>query len=200
MYSFFIEKDLKKAKQHFYKCARLHEYSLKRFGNGVWNHDRIALLCDNQKAIRNYTRVLGLQEQKFMKTIGSWIYIQQCIIKGDYEAYKKATDIIKADRFNMGTFNKKTIGFCDALMEGNQTEMESILADFVTPKFHIYSNSNNTFKNYLSYPALKYAKLAWYKGFQVQVDSPLVPYELLPISPLQDEEYEDYDFVKQFLG
>ncbi len=200
IHALFIEKDLKKAKQHFYKCSRLHEYSLKRFGKGAWRHDNIVLLSDNRKVIKNYTRVLDSAEQKIIKTKGSWIYAQQCIIKGDYEAYKNVIDVIKMNRFNIGVFNQKTIAFCDALMEENLPKMESILAAFTTSKFHKYSNKYNPFRDYLSYTALKYAKLAWYKGFQVQVDSPLVPYELLPINPLQDDEYEDYDFVKKYLG
>ena len=44
-------------------------------------------------------------------------------------------------------------------------------------------------------PALGYAKLAWLSGIEVDIDSPLVPKELLPLQ--SNEKYDDsYDFLK----
>ncbi|MFC4263902.1 Imm49 family immunity protein [Ferruginibacter yonginensis] len=55
---------------------------------------------------------------------------------------------------------------------------------------------NDIHAQYVSFPALGYAKLAWLKGIEVEVKSHLVPKELLPIQPL--EKYEiPYDFLKE---
>ncbi len=49
---------------------------------------------------------------------------------------------------------------------------------------------------YISTPALGYAKLAWLKGMEVDIDHPFVPKELLPFRPL--DKYENrYSFLAE---
>ena len=51
-------------------------------------------------------------------------------------------------------------------------------------------------QEYISIPALGYAKLAWLKGMEIEIDHPLIPKELLPYRPL--ENYVDsYGFLKE---
>lgn len=51
-------------------------------------------------------------------------------------------------------------------------------------------------QQFISIPALGYAKLAWLKGIEVEIDHPLIPKELLPYKPL--EHYDDkYDFLRK---
>lgn len=45
--------------------------------------------------------------------------------------------------------------------------------------------------------AAGYAKLAWMKGMNIVLNSPVVPSELLPRNPL-NEYHDRYDFIKAF--
>jgi hypothetical protein len=46
-------------------------------------------------------------------------------------------------------------------------------------------------------PALGYAKLAWQKGLEVEINNPLVPKEPLQVKPL-DKYVDSYDFLKSY--
>jgi Immunity protein 49 len=53
------------------------------------------------------------------------------------------------------------------------------------------SNDEGGFtEDLISTPAFIYAKIAWRHGYEVVVDSPFVPSEWLPISPL--DRYENH--------
>ena len=46
-------------------------------------------------------------------------------------------------------------------------------------------------------PAVIYSKLAWRHGYEIVVDSPYIPKEWLPITPL--DTYEDpFEFMKAY--
>lgn len=64
---------------------------------------------------------------------------------------------------------------------------------------HKLRNKHNLLLNeFISHPALGYAKLAWLKGIEVEVESSLVPKELLPVQPLGRyiNEYAFLDEIK----
>jgi len=73
-----------------------------------------------------------------------------------------------------------------------------MLDQLVAPKMHAKRNEYKLLAEYLSFPALGYAKLAWQKGLQVTVDSPLVPKELLPVVPRESYEDSSYDFLVRY--
>ncbi|MDR0814353.1 MAG: immunity 49 family protein, partial [Bacteroidales bacterium] len=84
--------------------------------------------------------------------------------------------------------------FYKALYANDKARMEEILKKMTSPQFHKKRNDNPILSQYISLPALGYAKLAWRKGIEVEVNSPLIPKELLPIKPL--EKYEiPYEFL-----
>ena len=124
------------------------------------------------------------------------MYILQCLIKDDWAEYERVMPIIKSKtvpKFKM----ELDAAFYEALAERNQSKMEEILAELVSPKVYRQRNRNYELINeFISHPAICYARLAWFKGIEVTVNSPLVPKELLPIQPL--ERYEDaYVFLKE---
>jgi len=84
--------------------------------------------------------------------------------------------------------------FLAALAEGDQGRMEEVLNGLVTPKI-IRSRSGlegGYTKDLISTSVVLYAKLAWRHGFNINVESALVPSEWMPISPLSyyDPTYE----------
>jgi hypothetical protein len=86
--------------------------------------------------------------------------------------------------------------FYKALHNSDKAKMEELLEKFTSPKIHKKRNDNPILNQYISLPALGYAKLAWRKGIEVKINSPLIPVELLPIKP--NDTYEiPYFFLKK---
>lgn len=86
-----------------------------------------------------------------------------------------------------------------ALAKGDVAGMEQALADIVSPKQRcLRENWHGGYTHRLvSEEAVAYAKIAWRNGYQVDVDTPYIPREWLPVSPLP--EYTDpYDFMRGF--
>lgn len=87
-----------------------------------------------------------------------------------------------------------------ALAKGDITSMEQILSEFTSPKVAKVRNFEQAFsltEHLLSTFAFIYAKIAWLHGYQVQVDSPWLPMEWLPMTPLS--EYKDeFDFIAEY--
>ncbi len=92
--------------------------------------------------------------------------------------------------------------FLYALAKGDVPAMESALAELVTPKVRVNRQKELGFglTEKLMYGwGIILAKLAWYHGYEVDVDSPWVPKELLPFKPLPDSEYRSgIDFMDEF--
>ena len=79
-----------------------------------------------------------------------------------------------------------------SLAEGDLASMEAALKVLVKPvtmKRRELEESGNSLSLICSV-AVVYAKLAWYHGFHVRPDSPLIPEQWLPITPLAS--YDDH--------
>lgn len=85
-----------------------------------------------------------------------------------------------------------------ALAAGDVPSMEAALTELVDPKLmRRRSREESGFtQNLICTAAVVYAKIAWWHGCHVEVVSPWVPEEWLPIAPLMD--YEDpFTFMAQ---
>lgn len=85
------------------------------------------------------------------------------------------------------------------LAKGDVPGMEMALAEIVSPKQrHWRENWHGGYtRRLISEEAVVYAKLAWRHGYQVDVDTPYIPKEWLPVKPL-DEYTDPYDFMRDF--
>lgn len=90
--------------------------------------------------------------------------------------------------------------FYIALAKGDVPTMESLLAELTSPKVARTRNHEFEFgltEHFISTYGVIFAKLAWRHGYRVQVDTPYIPPEWLPIEPLPT--YEDiYPFMGEF--
>ena len=119
------------------------------------------------------------------------MYALQCLIKDDWVEFERVMVIVKTKSISKLDMELDAL-FYEALAERNKTRVEQILAEFLTPKIHKKRNRHHDLINeFISHPALGYAKLAWMKGLEIQLESPLLPMELLPVKPLPT--YEDID-------
>ena len=72
---------------------------------------------------------------------------------------------------------------------------KAALEDLIQNKDSKVISSDVLFEDFMSSMGVWETKLCWRRGLEVQIDSPLVPMELMPVRPL--EHYDDvYDFLK----
>jgi hypothetical protein len=197
--SFFIDHNIMQAKQHFYTCGKLDEFLITKYDEKILdygiNHLGYALLSDSKALMRSYADLRHSNYEVMIKIgVAAPVYILQCLIKDDWSEYERAMSIMKSKtvkKFKM----EMDFAYYEALAERNQGKIEQILSDFVTPKVHKQRNKVHELINeYISHPAIGYAKLAWLKGIEVNIESPLIPRDLLPIKP--NGEYKDgYNFL-----
>ena len=88
-----------------------------------------------------------------------------------------------------------------ALAGGNIAEMEAQLREITTPRQRRWRGEWQHGYSYrlISDEAVVYAKLAWMHGYQVDVDTPYIPKEWLPIAPIANyEEPDHWEFSRTF--
>ncbi|MCS4300149.1 MULTISPECIES: Imm49 family immunity protein [Acinetobacter] len=87
-----------------------------------------------------------------------------------------------------------------ALANGDQREIENVLTELTSPKIAKVRNYEFAFtftEHFISTFATLYAKLAWMSGYEVQIDTPYIPKEWLPITPLNSYP-EPWKFMQDF--
>lgn len=198
--SLFLENDIAGAKQHYYTCGRLDEYQMVHHDARILdygiNHLSYVLLSDNPFLIERYANLKHSNYEKMIQGGGTApSAVLQSLIKDDWNEYERVMPIVKTKsvkKFNMDL----DASFYEAVAERNKARCEEILAEFVSSGMHKRRNKLHTIVNdFISHPALGYAKLAWLKGLEVSVGSPLVPIALLPVQPLESYP-EAYGFLQ----
>jgi hypothetical protein len=210
---FLKELNFQNAKASFNNCMlldfyRLNKYNERFFDYGL-HHISYALLSDNETLIQRYAKLryqrganaeLSMDEMVAIGELPIWCNTVQFFMAIDNEGVERNLNIIETK--TLKSLPKKEEGLKDdyefyiALHAGDKAKMEEVLEKLVSPKIHKKRNDNPVLNQYISLPALGYAKLAWRKGFEVEVKSDLVPKALLPIEPLAHYEIP-YDFLKE---
>jgi len=205
------EKDFLKSKQHFYTASLLDELRIVKF-----NDDQLSfglgftgypILSDNEDLIQRYSKLRydawgkmpGMVDNVLKGKSDIWANTVQFFMANDKEGIERNLNILETITLKKLPKNQQELiidfTFFKALHERDKLKMEEELEKLVSLKIHKKRNINEVHAQYVSLPALGYAKLAWRKGIEVEVNSPLVPKELLPIQPLDNYEIP-YDFLK----
>ena len=201
-----------RAKQHFFNASLLDEIAVSKFNNNQFSYGlaltAYPLLSDNNELIKRYAKLRyqpwgkmkGMEENIKLGKSDIWCNTVQLFMDNDFSGVKENLDIIEALTIPKLPKNQQELKidyeFYKALLTKNKTKCEEVLEKLVSPKIHKKRNINEIHAQYISLPALGYAKLAWRKGIEVDVNSPLVPKDLLPIQPLDYYEIP-YDFLKE---
>jgi len=182
-----------------YRCARLDEFLVTHFDSRILdygiNHITYALLSDDKELIKRYAN-LGHKVYMWMVERGhsTPMYCIQQIMKSDWEQVKWSLEIMKTKNVKMAKAIQPDLRFFEGILEKDENKMRDAVIQLL--KNHKKRNGQmGIAQDYISVPALTYAKLAWLQGIEIEIDHPLVPKELLPIRPL--DNYDDkYDFLK----
>lgn len=205
------EKNYLKSKQHFYTASLLDELRINKF-----NEDQLSfgigftgypLLSDNEELIKRYSqlryqawgRMPGMDENVLKGKSDVWCNTVQFFMVNDIQGVERNLNIIETLTLPKLPKNQQELkidyAFYKALLAKDKAKCEALLEQLVSPKIHKKRNINDIHAQYVSFPALGYAKLAWRQGVEVEVNSSLVPKEILPIEPLDNYEIP-YDFLK----
>ncbi len=207
------EKNITKSKLHFNICGLLDEFQIPlinyRFFDYGLHHISYAVLTDNESLIQRYSKLryqrganaeLSMDEMVAIGELPIWCNTVQFFMANDNEGVERNLNIIETK--TLKSLPKKEEGLKDdyeffkALHSEDKAKIEEILEKLVSPKIHKKRNDNPILNQYISLPALGYAKLAWRKGIEVDINSNLIPKELLPIRPLANYEIS-YEFLKE---
>jgi hypothetical protein len=180
--------------------SRILDYSITHVLN--------ALLSDCNEMIGDYAKIryekgqnseLSMSQMVLNGESAIWCNTIQLFMQKDLEGVERNLNIIESKTLPKLPKKQQELKidfeFYKALLMTDKLRCEELLKELISPKVHKKRNDNAILNEYVSQPALGYAKLAWRLGIEVEVNSPLIPKELLPIEPLKNYEIP-YDFLK----
>lgn len=197
-YSWYVNNDLKAAKQWFYvagKCVAKGAKQAKRFVT-LWTcHDfMFPLLSDSTELIQEFSTLSPLEfnTKKLDPLQGEFqSYLVQTAISKNDELLRELIQLYdkKADR-SQNKIANQYVQFYRGLLNADIAEMEKALQ--ILGQF---KSQDSITEDFLAFHAVVMCKLAWLRSYEVKVNSPLVPMEFMPMQPLAHYD-EIYAFLK----
>jgi hypothetical protein len=194
-YEFYINKDIKQARQDSYLTCRLFEINVILFNkniSGFLLNFPVLMLHNN---INMYTQLSNLrnneyEEDRLLKD--NSLLLIQSVLRNDY---KEAIFLLSNFKTTKVININLSIDFFNALMSGAEDLMIDAIYKMLEKKEHKKRTKHFMLNDILSEPVLIYVKLAYIKGFKLKIDHPLIPNELLDMTP--NDNYWEYDFMKK---
>lgn len=201
--AFFIDGDIRRSKLYFYNGGLLDVLLTTKYTEKVLDYGTLrfgyAMLSDSRELIDQWANLKHSNYDTMIDNGSSTlVYVMQCLVKEDWNEFERTMEILRTK-----SVPKLKIGLdaaiFTAIAEKKKKQVEQVLAEFVSPKVHNARNKHQgLIGEFISQPAIVYAKLAWLKGIEVSVKSPLVPNELLPTASLP--EYHKIDLLSEETG
>jgi len=201
IFSQVILNDISKVKQYSYLCGIATVLSINCFDNSEHLHiqscmqNNNVLLSDNLDLINEYANLKNSNYYSNAK-FSPLASCLQALIRDDFEFLEKIgiPNMEKSLLIKKNKIIEPDLNFFLGMMEKNEKKIKDAITILAT-KLHKTRNREMIFlNNFISVPALTYAKLAWLKGIEVEIDNPLIPKDLLPFKP--NKEYFGLNFMK----
>ncbi|GAA4320810.1 hypothetical protein GCM10023149_20280 [Mucilaginibacter gynuensis] len=196
LYEINVNNDYKKARELFYKAALIPEFMSRKFDwrvidSGIYQIS-YALFSDSKDLINTYS-VLKNKANNETGIGYQFTNVVQNILLDDWE--KVAWNIHCFTRLTKVKSLSKYANILPVLEGFAQKDPDLIrkgLIDYLST--HVKRNSNNElYCNFLSIDTAGFTKLAWIKGYQIDLNSPLVPIKLMPVEPV--DTYSGYSYI-----
>lgn len=195
LYAIYVQLEIQKAKQNFYNIALIllymsDKYNWRIMDAGIYKMS-YALLSDDKNIIQRYSTLKNLINH--LNSMGFQLpNAMQHVLQGNRE--KLAENIRNLERFvklprykaytpMVEVFN----GFYNKDAEEIKAGLQGLL------KTHKKRNTDPLISRFLSLDTAGLCKLAWLKGYEIDLQDELVPQALMPVKPL--DKYESYDFL-----
>ena len=198
VYDYFVEGNLHSLKQHFHVASKLDLASIaldKSQRLEVGSEIFYTLLSDSSEVIN---AVVNLETPELVRERDNplWsrfhVHMLQLAIRGEDAALReKIEKIAKHGKKPERQASASGQDFYSLLLQRDQAGLESLIQN----KSARIKSADPLIEDWMSYLGTLQTKLCWLKGIPVQIDSPLIPMELMPIQPLA--HYDDvYDFLQ----
>jgi hypothetical protein len=196
--SYYVNGNSVQAKQDFYLAAKFEILSLSK------NKKRslettlplfYALLSDNKYVISELSK-----EETQARLVN-----RNNPLKGDFDihmwqlAVRNEDDKLKEKIIKQANSGRKTArtdaGSGQDLFSLLLKKDKSALKDLIQGRHSHIKGNGTILEDFMAYQASLETKLCWYRGVPVQIDSPAVPIEFMPVVPL--DNYDNvYDFIE----
>ncbi len=213
--AWFKHRKLHSHKQWAYVAAKVHRmiFQLEPWRWFPAYEHLYALISDNEEVADWYSRhrvPFFVQDEERgneainkddPKLVTFHSYQTLLALRGDWEElHRRCESVLMLPETPGGKDFLVDHRFYLALAEGDKVGMENALDHLTSPEVANIRNFGVAFgltENLIATHATLYAKIAWRHGYEVQVKSPWVPREWLPIEPLQKYE-EPWPFMQAF--
>ncbi|AMV47263.1 hypothetical protein C9I56_21880 [Paraburkholderia caribensis] len=190
--SWYLNGDLELFKQWSYVSGKLEYVQFKR-NPGRWFPAYLLLMplmSDNEALIQWFMHndlSFDMGKVSDSRTAEFHAYQALLALRGEWKALEERS--LSVIGHSAAKMKKYEIDhrFYLALSRHDVDGMESVLQELTSPKIAKVRNSEQAFgftEKLIGTHAVIYAKIAWRHGFKLKVNSPWIPEEWLPVSPL----------------
>lgn len=194
-YSIFVDKNYDVARQCFHNCALITEYLHVFFDQSIYSSTRnfcYAVLSDNSRVIERHSKY----EDTFLVTLGAHFgKAIQAIFTNENNKLKELIAALEND-VRKKTWERYFAGAVDifkGMLNMNSEAIENGINELVL--HHAQQENPPVVREFLNVEATALAKLAWSRGIKANIESDLIPQEMLPSKELSN--YQTYDFLSE---
>ena len=203
-----VDKDIESFKKNIYIYSKLYLMGndTRAYLACVRMHLFCILMSNNKDFLDFILRtfdIIGHEKEKYKKSEADFYLMRTILLalKGDWEEVIKRADFYSANPSKETGFKYFPLefGFLKALAEKNIEKMKENINAMLDPKVarQMMYDESIFFDFYLHTHVLLYLKIASYYGFDLKIESDIVPKELIDNTPAK-EYPEPYEFMKKF--
>ena len=201
-----VDKDIESFRKNIYVYSKLNLMGTDTRAYLAWKKINLfCILMSNNKdfldfILRNLD-IIGHEKEKYKKSEADFYLMRTILlaIRGNWEEVIARADFYSANPSKETGFKYFPLefGFLRALAEKNVEKMKENINAMLEPKVARQMMYDESIFFYLHVYVLLYLKIASYYGFDLEIESNIVPKELIDNTPAK-EYSEPYEFMKKF--
>ena len=201
-----VDKDIESFRKNIYVYSKLNLIGTDTRAYLAWKKMNLfCILMSNNKdfldfILRNFD-IIGHEKEKYKKSEADFYLMRTILlaIRGNWEEVIARADFYSANSSKETDFKYFPLefGFLKALAEKNIEKMKENINAMLEPKVARQMMYDENIFFYLHIYVLLYLKIASYHGFDLEIESDIVPKELIDSTPAK-EYPEPYEFMKKF--
>ena len=201
-----VDKDIESFRKNIYVYSKLNLMGTDTRAYLAWKKMNLfCILMSNNKDFLDFILrtfdIIGHEKEKYKKSEADFYLMRTILLalKGDWEEVIKRADFYLANPSKETGFKYFSLefGFLKALAEKNIEKMKENINTMLEPKVARQMMYDESIFFYLHVYVLLYLKIASYYGFDLEIESDIVPKELIDNTPAK-EYPEPYEFMKTF--
>ncbi|WP_336021213.1 hypothetical protein [Fusobacterium polymorphum] len=201
-----VDKDIESFRKNIYVYSKLNLMGTDTRAYLAWKKMNLfCILMSNNKDFLDFILrtfdIIGHEKEKYKKSEADFYLMRTILLalKGDWEEVIKRADFYLANPSKETGFKYFSLefGFLKALAEKNIEKMKENINAMLEPKVARQMMYDESIFFYLHVYVLLYLKIASYYGFDLEIESDIVPKELIDNTPAK-EYPEPYEFMKKF--